>query len=135
MRAKIHFGCAFARVAGMKPSQVLSLRRRRVIHPPAGTSHASFPRLRIVVLQRHTQNGADSRPRTDDIEFGKLTLCQLSYVRNCVRLATVQSLVRPHGKLLMSITLHAGCLWQRDRCSNKKRPGILWIPGLWNSEI
>ena len=99
-KGKIHFGCTLARVAGMKPSQVLSLRRGRVIHPPAGTSHASFPRLRHVVLQRHTRNGADSRPRTDDIEFGKLTLCQLSYVRKCVKLATVQLLVRPHGKLL-----------------------------------
>ena len=35
--------------------------------------------------------------------------------------------------------LHAGCwylsLWQCDHCNNKKRPGTLWIPGLWDSEI
>ena len=71
-----------------------------VFQPPTGTSHASFPRLRDVVLQRHTQNGADSRPRTDDIEFGKLTLYPLSYVRKIVRLITIQSLARPHGNLL-----------------------------------
>ncbi len=71
-----------------------------VFQPPTGTSHASFPRLRDVVLQRHTRNGADSRPRTDDIEFGKLTLYPLSYVRKIVRLFTIQSLAWPHGKLL-----------------------------------
>jgi hypothetical protein len=113
-RGKIHFGCTFARVAGMKPHQVLSLRRRAGYSPTHGTSHASFPRLRHVVLQRHTRNGADSRPRTDDIEFGKLTLCQLSYVRINVRLAPIQWLVRPHGKLLK--TPAHWVRWQRDHC-------------------
>ena len=113
-RGKIHFGCAFARVAGMKPRLVPSLRRRWCIQPTKDTSHASFPRLRHVVLQRHTRNGADSRPRTDDIEFGKLTLCQLSYVRISVRLAPIQWLARPHGKLLK--TPAHWVRWQCDHC-------------------
>ena len=106
-RGKIHFGCTLARVAGMKPHQVLSLRRRRSFLPPTGTSHASFPRLRHVVLQRHT--------------------------RNEVRLTPVQWLLRPHGNLLKNSARWVR--WQRDHCNDKKRPGTLWIPGLWDSEI
>ena len=53
-----------------------------------------IPRIVPSIAQRGVAkahpNGADSRPRTDDIEFGKLTLCQLSYVRKFVRLATIQ---------------------------------------------
>ena len=41
-RGKIHFGCTFARVAGMKPHQVLSLRRRWYCnHPLAHPTHRS----------------------------------------------------------------------------------------------
>ncbi len=125
-RGKIHFGCAFARVTGLKPNQVLSLRRRRGIPPPFGTSHASFPRLRHAVLQRHTRNGADSRPRTDDIEFGKLTLCQLSYVRIDVRLAPIQRLARPHDKLLKTPARRVR--WQRDHC-------LGWVTALLQSVV
>ena len=80
----------------------------------AGSSLSAHPTHRSCDCAAWCCKGTPEMERTVGLDacgigFRKPTLSQLSYVRKFVRLAPIQCLARPHGKLLKNLcTLGAG---------------------------